>query len=434
MMSVFRRSTTSPSRKLTAALATVALASTCLVALAAAPASAATFSGAVVVTSQNLGEPGIDVASNGTLYINAPASLLSSLPGSPSPVFKSTNGGTSWTQTPTSLRSLWAGGGDSDIAIDPADPNTLYMTDLWIGDATVSVSHDGAASWVSNPIGGPPIQDRQWIATSGAGVVYHVTHQIPGGLVVSKSVDGGLTYPVMTSAATPVDQTGCICPPGNLVAEGSGALAGIGDKVGVIYSTSTGGVKFAHSSNGAVSFSSSNVSPASSADTGAAFPVVANAGGGHLVATWLEIAGNTSRVMFNDSTNWGSTWNTPRALVSSGANVFPWIDARGSKVAVTLYHNASNGTPDSVPEGSSWFESYLDSTNGGATFSALTTVDPTAVKTGPICTNGINCNGDRELLDYQQVALDSAGTAYLTWTRSIDGKSDTELRFAKQTG
>lgn len=428
-----RRLASARLRRAGAAATAVALASTLLLGPGAGSAAAATFSSPVIVTSDNLGEPGIDIASNGTLYINAPASLLSSIPGSPSPVFKSTNGGASWTETPPGLRSLWPGGGDSDISIDPNDPNTLYMTDLWIGNATVSVSHDAAASWVSNPIGGPFVQDRQWIATSGGGVVYHVTHQIPGGIIVSKSVDGGITYPIQTSAAHVVDQTGCICPPGTLIAEGTGATAGIADKVGVIYSTSTGGVKFARSTNGAVTFTSGNVSPAGTADTGAAFPVVANAGGGHLVAVWQEIIGNQSRVMFNDSTNWGQSWGAPRALVTTGSNVFPWVDARGSKVSVSLYHNASSGTPDTVPESSSWFESYLESTNGGASFSALTTVDSTAVKTGPICTNGINCSGDRELLDFQAVALDPSGAANLTWTRSIDGNSDTELRFAKQT-
>jgi len=429
--------TISPHRRSSRALAVAASSALVLAAFGAGATTATAapvFSAPVVVTSDNLGEPGIDVASDGTLYINAPASLLSSLPGSPSPVFKSTDGGGSWTETPTSLRSLFPGGGDSDISIDPNDPNTLYMTDLWIGNATTAVSNDAAASWIANPVGGPFVQDRQWIATSGAGVVYHVTHQIPGGLIISKSVDGGITYPIQTSAAHVLDQTGCICPPGTLIAEGTGATAGIGDKVGVIYSTSTGGVKFARSTNGAVTFTSGNVSPAGTADTGAAFPVVANAGGGRLVAVWQEIAGNQSRVMFNSSTNWGQSWGAPRALVTAGSNVFPWVDARGSKVAVTLYHNASSGTPDGVPEGSSWFESYLESADGGATFSALSTVDSTAVKSGPICTNGINCSGDRELLDFQAVALDGAGAANLTWTRSIDGQNDTELRFAKQTG
>ena len=43
------------------------------------------------------------------------------------------------------------------------------------------------------------------VATPGGGVVYHVTHQIPLGLVVSKSVDGGVTYPLSNVAATPLD-------------------------------------------------------------------------------------------------------------------------------------------------------------------------------------------------------------------------------------
>ena len=41
-------------------------------------------------------------------------------------------------------------------------------------------------------------------------------------------------------------------------------------------------------------------------------------------------------------------------------------------------------------------------------------------------------SADRELLDFQSVALDGAGRANAVWTRSIDGVSDTEIRFARQ--
>jgi hypothetical protein len=276
------------------------------------------------------------------------------------------------------------------------------------------------------------VQDRQWVAQAGGGVVYHLTHQIPLGLVVSKSIDGGLTYPVSTIGATPADQTGCICPPGTLIAEGGGTL-GLSDKVGFVYATSTGGVKFARSTNGGLTFTSVDVGPASSGDTGAAFPVVANAGGNKLAAVWLENDGTTSSLIkFSQSSDWGATWSSPRTLVSGGASVYPWVAAQGSKISVSLYHSSANGTSDSVPEGSQWFESYLESTDGGATFSALETVDPTVVKTGPICTEGTGCNGDRELLDFQSDTIDNAGKANLTWTRSLDGVSDTEIRFAKQ--
>ena len=406
----------------------------CVVMLAAAPgAGAASFGSPVVVTDQDLGEPGIDVANDGTIYVNAPTGLLSNLPGSPSAVFRSTDGGSSWVDTPPGMRANLPGGGDSDISLDP-NTGKIYMTDLWLGSATVSTSTDRGQTWTANPIEGTPIQDRQWISTSGNGIAYHLTHQIPAGLVVSKSVDGGLSYPIRTVGATPVDQTGCICPPGNLISEAGGGLLGTNDRVGFVYSTSTGGVNFARSTNGALTFTQSAVSPASDADTTQAFPVVANGGNGHLAAVWLENIGNSSRIRYADSTNWGSSWSAPKTLVSAGASVYPWVAAQGSKVAVSLYHTDTNGTSESVPDSAQWFETYMESTDGGTTFSAPQTADPTPVKSGPICTEGTGCNGDRELLDFQSDTIDNSGNADLAYTRSIDGVSNTELRFLHQTG
>ncbi len=397
------------------------------------PAQAASFAAPVVVTGDDLGEPGIDLAKDGTIYINAPAGLLSDLPGSPSPVFRSTNGGASWIKTPFGQRADLPGGGDSDISLDPAT-GKIYMTDLWLGSATVSFSSDRGQTWTANPVQGVVVQDRQWISTPGNGIAYHLTHQIPAGLIVSKSVDGGLTYPISTVGATPADQAGCVCPPGNLISRAGGGALGTSDKVGFVYSTSTGGVNFARSINGGLTFSQSTVSPASDADTAQAFPVVADAGNGRLAAVWLEDIGNTSRIRYAGSANWGSSWSPPRTLVASGASVYPWVAAAGSKVAVSLYHTAASGTAGTVPEGARWFESYRESTDSGATFSPLQTVDPTPVKSGPICTEGTGCSGDRELLDFQSDALDRSGLADLAYTRSIDGVSNTQLRFAHETG
>ena len=101
-------------------------------------------------------------------------------------------------------------------------------------------------------------------------------------------------------------------------------------------------------------------------------------------------------------------------------------------MAVSLYNTDATGTPGTVPEDARWFESYLESTDGGATFSGLQIVDPTPVKSGPICTEGTGCSGNRELLDFQSLALDGDNRANLVWTRSIDNQADTELRFARQ--
>jgi hypothetical protein len=342
-------------------------------------------------------------------------------------VYRSENGGSSWIKTPFSVRADFPGGGDSDIALDPAN-GAIYMTDLWLGDSTVSASSDKGNTWLANALQGAPVQDRQWVATSGHGIVYHAVHQIPLGLVVSKG-SGGLVYPQSTVAATPVDQTGCICAPGNLIAEAGGGTLGTNDKVGLIYATSAGGIKFARSSDGALTFSNTEVQKASSNETLASFPVVANTGGNHLVAVWGNVRGHTSSIAYGESSNWGQTWSTPRTLVSAGASVYPWIAARGSKVAISLYRTSTTGTPGTVAKSARWFETYLQSTDGGSTFSKPVSVDSTVAKTGPICTEGVECSANRELGDFQSIALNNQGSADLAWVRSINNGASTQVRF-----
>jgi hypothetical protein len=389
-------------------------------------AAAASFVAPVVVSADNASEPGIDVAPDGTLYVNAPVGVLSNIPGSPSNVYRSSDGGVTWTRLPASLKANQPGGGDSDIAISPN--GTLSETDLWLGSSTVATSSDKGQTWTAQPLQGTIGQDRQWIAATSGGRVYHVVHQLPSGLWVSRSVDYGLTYPQQNLAATALDQTGCICPPGNIVAEDGGVL---GDKVGGVYATSVGGVGFYRSTNGGLTFTNTTPGPASDATTNGAFPAVADGGNGRLAVVWQAVLGNSSTVWFTTSTDFGATWAAPRQIVSSGTSLYPWVAYRGSKIAISLYHSDANATPDTAPASAQWYESYLESLDNGATFSALQVADPTPVKTGPICTGGINCSEDRELGDFQQVALDGSSRPVMSYNRSIDGAGDTEIRFVR---
>jgi hypothetical protein len=413
-----------------AALAALAV-TTATTAAALGPAThglaAGTFGAPVVVTGDNVSEPGIDVAPDGTLYINGPVGVLSNIPGSPSMVYRSTDGGASWSPLPQGLKANLPGGGDSDITIAP--DGTLSETDLWLGSSTVAVSTDKGQTWTAQPVQGTVGQDRQWVSATSGGRVYHVVHQIPTGLWVSRSIDSGLTYPQQVLAATVLDQTGCVCPPGNLVTEDGGLT---GDKVGGVYATSTGGVGFYRSTNGGLTFTNNTPGPASSATTNVAFPAIADGGNGKLAVVWQAVLGNTSTVWFTTSKDFGATWAPARQLVSAGTSLYPWVAYRGSKIAVSLYHTDTTATPDTAPAGTQWFESYLESTDDGVTFSPLQVVDATAVKSGPICTAGINCSANRELGDFQQVAIDGGGHAVLSYNRSIDNASDTEIRFVKE--
>ncbi|MEA2626067.1 MAG: hypothetical protein QOD06_2112 [Candidatus Binatota bacterium] len=408
----------------------------CLAGMAAAfsPSQAPGFSAPVVVTPPDvdfLTEPGVDVSMDGRIYVNAPGGLpLSSY------LFRSDDGGATFHLTDLSLRDLMPGGGDSDVALDPKD-GTLYFSDLYLGNSTMAVSHTRGDTllFVANPAGGVPVHDRPWVATPGNGVAYFVYAQVPTGLWVSKSVDGGLTYPLATMAASLVDCSYCGAP-GNLIAEGGDPLATTGN-VGVIYATGSGGVGFARSTDGGLDWTQAVVSKdQNDLVTTAAFAVVANAGGGKLVATWLELLldgngkANRSRVRFSRSANWGATWDAPVTLVADGTSVFPWIDARGSKVAVVLYHTSAVGSPDTVPAASQWFVEYLESTTGGVP-STPTIVDTVPVKTGPVCTEGTGCAGDRELGDFFQVTIDPANRSNVAWARVKSGGA-TEMRFSRQ--
>ena len=403
--------------RITAGAAAV-LAATAVFATTSVRSGAAT--GSPVVVGQGGSEPGVAVGPGGVIYINAPDGLLSNVPGSPSFVWRSTDGGSSWTLTPPGLRANLPGGGDSNLAVDGTS-GAIYLTDLWLGSATISSSTDQGNTWTPNPLAGVPVEDRQWIATTGSGpaggIVYEATHQIPTGLVVSKSVDGGKTFPLTGVAATPLDQTGCICPPGNLIARAGSGLLGSGDSVGLIYATSTGGVNFARSTNGGLTFTTSTVGPATSDTTSSNFPVVADAGNGNLDAVWLDVATSSDTVKLSRSADWGATWSAPTTLVSSGTSVYPWVAASGSKVAVSLYHTSTAGTPDGAPAGTQWLETYLESSDGGSTWGSLTTADPTPAKTGAVCTAGTGCSADRELGDFQSDAVDGAGNVDLSYVR-----------------
>jgi hypothetical protein len=386
-------------------------------------ATAATFNAPVVVSPNDVSEPGVEVAPDGTLYVHGPT-------GVPlwSSIWRSDNGGANWVFTP-GLTRTGLGGGDIDMAIQPN--GKLAFTDLWLGSSSVGTSTDKGNTWLTNQLQGTVVQDRQWITTTGRDITYHVTHQLAAGLVVSKSVDGGLTYPIQVLAASTLDQGNCLCPPGSMVSEAGSAPAGTDDRIGVIYTTGTG-INFSRSVNGGLTWIRSTIDATGGGSTLEAFPVVANAGGGNLVAAWLEVNSGNSKVWFASSTNWGATWTAPKTIVTTGTSVFPWIDAKGSKVGVSLYHTTATGTPSNVTGSAQWNLKYLESIDGGATWSALTTADSTAVKTGPICTDGLNCGSDRELGDFQMIALDGAGKANIAYVRSIDGNFDTEIRFVKQ--
>jgi hypothetical protein len=384
-----------------------------------APASmAASFGTPVTVAVDGGSEPTVDVAPDGTVYVTAATGLaIGAVPPSISAVYRSDNGGGSWVVTPPSLRQAAIGGGDMDLVVAPN--GAIATTDLWLGNSSVATSQDKGQTWLASPLQGVPAQDRQWLAATTTGY-YHVVHQIPTGDVVSFSQDG-LVYPVHMLAATPLDQTGCICAPGNIVAQSGGLLS---DRIAFVYPTTTRGMGVAVSANGGVTWT--NVYPGESVNAGAVtgFPAIATDGAGRLAAVWQSA---TSGVVYLvTSSNFGTTWSAPAVLEGTGTSVYPWVAYRGGKIAVSYYHTTAAGSlADNVPESANWSISYKDSSDN---FVARTDIEQ--IKTGPICTMGTGCSTDRELGDFQSIDLNGAGKAVIAYNR--DAGSGTEVRFVKE--
>ena len=380
----------------------------------APPSSATTFGSPSIVTSEDVRDPDVEVAS-GRIYVGAVGGFPTA-----SRVYRSADGGATWVTPPLLGGSLMPGGLAYDLTV-ARDTGALAFTDLWGGSSTVGRSTDGGSTWTKQPFQGEVAQDRPWVAAAGGNVVYHATHAIGAGIVVARSIDGGLTYGTRMVVA-PDATRGCVCPSGNVVASG--------DRFAVGYSTSTG-VAVARSANGGLTVTTSVVDPTGGFSTLDSFPVLAYGGGSSLALTWLETGTTSSRVRLSVSPDWGATWSSPVSVVTAGASAHPWVAMSGSLVGISLYHTTSTGAPDTVPSSAVWYESYVESTNAGSTWSGVQRADASPVKTGPICTGGTNCSGDDELGTRQAMAFDAGGKPNIVYVRSVDGASDTELRYVR---
>lgn len=136
-------------------------------------------------------EPEIEIDPFGTIYIGA----IRGVPGGVD-FWRSDNGGASFqylgqpdgTQNPNPVGEDpegGVGGGDVDLALGdpffvvpptPASPGIqstgrIYVTSLWLGSATLSVSVDRGENWVPNPFTTAQL-DRQWNVARGEKTLY----------------------------------------------------------------------------------------------------------------------------------------------------------------------------------------------------------------------------------------------------------------------
>jgi hypothetical protein len=352
-------------------------------------------------------EPGVWVAPNGTIFVVAP----------PTGLWRSTDHGVHFSRVDFKVpASLVLGGFDSDFALRG---NSLYYFDLWVGSSTLLRSKDFGKKWeLASVVSTPTASDRQWIAlgpraANGNDTIYTLSALIqpPQQVMFSRSRDSGSTFDFVTPAPAILQAKGSTS---RLVSDGK-YVAFAWEDLGVL--------SVAYSSDEGATWRTSRVAE----DVQGVIPSIA-LDGANLYVAWGDTFFKSTKVAV--SRNRGKTWSGGRTVSGSTNTVFPWIDARAGKVAIAYYGASIDQTytSDEAPSSANWTARYVESLDGGRTYSSPIVAGPG--KRGPICTYGVTCDEGRELGDFLGVTIEPG-----TYKRSVvvfGGSVSGGLKLARQ--
>lgn len=194
------------------------------------------------------------------------------------------------------------------------------------------------------------------------------------------------------------------------------------------------------------------------------FPQLTVDRGGNLYYTWSQTQGPASDesgllgeqdVYYTFSTDAGLTWAPPIDLTkeTNDSAVMPWMIAGDPGRVDLVYYKANSGTNSNFafidsngnpceegtagcqPNAAVWnvyFAQSINALNTGANFKSVQISDhPNHI--GQICTAGLACDGDRDLLDFFTVDIDHLGAANVIWSDDNTTRTtDTRNKFSRQ--
>lgn len=335
------------------------------------------------------------------------------------------------------------GGGDTDVAVATAKNEqgnyNAYVSSLTLASVDVSTSSDNGASWTLDPAAALPIDDRPWVAATGASTVCISYLTAPGilapeaGLHVGCSNDAGATFTQLADAYDSSDTaSGCRLGSrtGNLAFDPSNgnnlyAIAVCGTVADATNPNPTGLhiVVVASSTDGGKTFTDhvAYANPDHTVDYQNQFPNIAVDKAGNVYAVYSD----DKAVFYSFSTDHGQTWHGPYRVSKAGETaIFPWASAGDAgKIEVVFYKtpflaNATNPNPSSFPASAAWtvgFAQNLSATTAGSSFTEST---PTPiVHYGAVCQAGAGCTGNRDLFDdFGVAASPTTGLASIVYS------------------
>lgn len=398
------------------------------------------------------GEPSIAIDSTGTIFVTGPTKIGHSTSVSASPLWKSSDGGATWTgpvstetngQTATGI-----GGGDSDIVVGPGDG--IYVTSLWLGNAAMAVSTDHGATFTQLPIGHlSPVDDRPWLyydPTSsalymdwdGAGAL-HVGKALLGATtngqpVPSAGAQGQLVFEQDVPAVANEPDRGCgTCPPGNVIVEPSGIVdVAFAGPQGVGVASSADGIQW----GAPTTVNAGYVPNTAGANVSNNFQVLRSDNLGNLYLVWTQQMDNGSTTVFLSYRRQGAgDWHAPIRISNSNDAMFGTVAVVSPGVVDVAYYGSSySGDPNAAGNSAAW-DLYLAQVQNlfGSPSTATADLLP-GMHHGSISTQGLvspSAPADRRLGDFFSIAIDGAGLANIITV--VDDGSGTKLQFVHES-
>lgn len=328
----------------------------------AAPLSPIAFSEPVKLNPFGAGyEPGIDVDSQGTLYVTAhKASIVVEGTRLSSWLWYSDDDGATWNEMPSPLQThdkLFAFEGD--LALDALD--RLYYVDTLLADNTITRWSPGPTWDYSLPLQRTSLlDDRPWISAHGDGIVYYIgnsalvagvfgTEDLTEGSTTRgryhfyRSEDGGLTWTIDRV----LPNSGWCGVEASRLDDSTVYTVCINDVL------VPNRVYVQESHDRGETFAQTRVGTLGGTNLG--YPTITVDGGSNVYAAWGDTKpGTVAKLMVARSTP-ELGWTTLQVPTTVGTVSRPWIDSGSEGVVAVAYY----GTADTRTSASTDWRTYV---------------------------------------------------------------------------
>jgi hypothetical protein len=388
-------------------------------------------------------EPAIAADGHGHLYVLYPQyGAVPDCPACTAPTIAltiSSDNGATW-QPSKALLPFPTGQFDPQIAVDPVDRQTVYAS--WLQnekrDIIVARSLDFGRNWTySWADRGLEDADKPVLAVRGPNVYAGFNHE--GEFFVAASHDAGQTFGVVR--VNPNAAPGWALAGGATVDPAGSVYFGWTAYARQEVSTRPVSVFVSRSADGGRTWSTALLDLSSappecdeqSCQTGylGAQIALASDAPGALYALWNSglTNGGPESIYFSSSTTGGASWST-RTNVSTASDgvehAFPAIVAGASGDVRIAWMDARAREPGD-PDHRLWNTYFRSSTNGGATWSAVTRLSSPARGYDYILPRGFRF----PFGDYFGLAIDSDGATHAVWGEGRNYKSPGSIWYAR---